>query len=125
MKLLYIGLGGFLGAGSRYLLSKWVEMKWEGLFPNGTLIVNVIGSFLLGFLMVLFIEKTAAYTNLKIMMTTGFLGAFTTFSTFSFETVMLLEDKSFLIAGLNIFSNFFLGILAVMLGITLARTLVL
>jgi CrcB protein len=122
-KIVYIGLGGFLGASSRYLISKWVEMKWENVFPSGTLVVNTLGSFLLGFLMVIFIEKTANYTNLKIILTTGFLGAFTTFSTFSFETMMLLEDQSFLIAGLNIIANFFLGLLAVMLGIFIARTL--
>jgi len=123
LKLFYIGLGGFFGAGCRYLLSKWVEIKWESIFPNGTLVVNIIGSFLLGFLMILFLEKTTDYPNLRIIITTGFLGAFTTFSTFSFETVMLLEDKSFLIAGLNIVSNLFAGILAVMLGIFLTRTL--
>jgi CrcB protein len=122
-KIVYIGLGGFLGASSRYLISKWVEMKWENVFPSGTLVVNTLGSFLLGFLMVIFIEKTANYTNLKIILTTGFLGAFTTFSTFSFETMMLLEDQSFLIAGLNVITNLFLGLLAVMLGIFIARTL--
>jgi CrcB protein len=72
--------------------------------------------------MILFFEKAIGYSNMKIIITTGFLGAFTTFSTFSFETIMLIEDKSYLIAGLNIFTNLFLGLVAVMLGIFLART---
>lgn len=122
-QILYVGLGGFLGASCRYLISKWVELKWESIFPNGTLVVNVMGSFLLGFLMILFIDKTTGSSNLKFILTTGFLGAFTTFSTFSFETIMLLENKSFVIAGINIIGNLFLGLLAVLLGIFLARAL--
>lgn len=123
LKLIYIGMGGFLGAGCRYLMTKWIEMRWKTLFPTGTLIVNIVGSFLLGFLMILFIEKTAGYSNLKILMTTGFLGAFTTFSTFSFETMILLEKNSFITAGLNILGNIFFGLSAVMIGILTARNL--
>jgi CrcB protein len=123
IKILYIGLGGFIGASCRYLLSKWIEIKWESIIPNGTMVVNALGSFLLGFLMIIFLEKVSGYSNMKIIMTTGFLGAFTTFSTFSFETMMLLEDKSYLMAGLNIFGNLFFGLLAVLLGIFAARAL--
>jgi len=121
LKILYIGIGGFMGASSRYLLSKWIEIKWDSLIPNGTLVVNTVGSFLLGFLMILFLEKVTGYTNFKILLTTGFLGAFTTFSTFSFETMMLIEKKSYLMAGINIFGNLFLGLFAVLLGIFSAR----
>jgi CrcB protein len=67
LKIIYIGLGGFFGASFRYLLSKWVEQKWESIFPNGTLVVNIIGSFLLGFLMILFFEKAIGYSNMKII----------------------------------------------------------
>ncbi len=123
LKILYIGIGGFIGASSRYLLSKWIEIKWESLVPNGTMVVNTVGSFLLGFLMILFLEKITGYSNFKILLTTGFLGAFTTFSTFSFETMMLLEEKSYLIAGFNILGNLTLGLLAVLLGIFAARVI--
>lgn len=123
LKLFYIGTGGFLGASCRYLLTKWVGTKWESIFPNGTLAVNVIGSFFLGFLMIFFLEKTTNYSGIKVFVTTGFLGAFTTFSTFSFETIMLLENRRYLIFIFNIFGNLLFCLLAVMLGIFLARTL--
>lgn len=123
LEIFYIGLGGFLGASCRFLLSKWLEIKWGSIIPNGTMVVNILGSFLLGFLMILFLEKLTGYGNLKVIMTTGFLGAFTTFSTFSFETMMLLEDKSYLLAALNIFGNLFFGLLAVFFGIIVAKFL--
>jgi len=123
LKILYIGIGGFMGASSRYLLSKWIEIKWDSLIPNGTLVVNTVGSFLIGFLMILFLEKVTGFSNLKILLTTGFLGAFTTFSTFSYETMVLLEEKSFLMAGINIFGNLTLGILAVLIGIIAGRAI--
>ena len=123
LKILYIGIGGFMGASSRYLLSRWIEIKWDSLIPNGTLVVNTMGSFLIGFLMILFLEKVTGFSNLKILLTTGFLGAFTTFSTFSYETMVLLEEKSFLMAGINIFGNLTLGILAVLIGIIAGRAI--
>ncbi|HMA58728.1 MAG TPA: fluoride efflux transporter CrcB [Halanaerobiales bacterium] len=123
LKILYIGIGGFMGASSRYLLSKWIEIKWDSLIPNGTLVVNTVGSFLIGFLMILFLEKVTGFSNLKILLTTGFLGAFTTFSTFSYETMVLLEEKSFLMAGINIFGNLTLGILAVLIGIIAGKAI--
>ncbi len=64
-----------MGASCRYLLTKWIEINWESLLPNGTLVVNAIGSFLLGFLMIVFVEKLTGLGNFKILLTTGFLGA--------------------------------------------------
>ena len=123
LKIIYVGLGGFFGASCRYLLTKWAEMKWETLFPNGTLLVNILGSFLLGALMILFVEKTTGYSNAKLLIKTGFLGAFTTFSTFSYETIMLLENKNLLTAGINIISNLFLALIAAFIGILTAKNL--
>ncbi len=123
VKILYIGLGGFLGASARYLITKWVEMKWNSLFPGGTLTVNIIGSFFLGLLMMLFLEKIVITSNLKLLLTTGFLGAFTTFSTFSYETMLLIEKESFLIAGINVISNLLLSFTAVLIGFFIAKTL--
>ena len=54
-----------MGASSRYLLSKWIEIKWDSLIPNGTLVVNTVGPFLIGFLMILFLEKVTGFSNLK------------------------------------------------------------
>lgn len=106
LKIVYIGIGGFMGASSRYLLSKWIEIKWESQVPNDTLVVNPVGSFLLGFLMIIFLEKVTGFSNLKILLTAGFLGAFTTFSTFNYQTMVLLEEKCFLMAAVNVFGNF-------------------
>ncbi|MDI3546472.1 MAG: fluoride exporter [Halanaerobiales bacterium] len=123
IKLIYIGLGGFFGAVSRYSISKWVESRWDSTLPFGTLIVNVLGSFLLGFLMTFFLEKGFSQPHLRVALTTGFLGALTTFSTFSYETMMLLEDKEILFAGINILANLIMGLIFVMIGIIIARTL--
>lgn len=123
LKLMCIGLGGFLGAISRYSISKWVETRWEVVLPYGTLIVNITGSFLLGLIMTLFMEKGIEYPYLKTAITTGFLGALTTFSTFGYETMMLFEDKEFILAGVNVFANLIFGLIFVMLGILIGKTI--
>lgn len=123
LKLIYIGFGGFLGAISRYSISKWVETRWESVFPYGTLAVNMIGSFLLGLIMTIFLEKGITHPYLRVAITTGFLGALTTFSTFGYETMMLLEDKEVLFAGVNILANLILGLISVMIGIIIGRTI--
>ncbi|SFL75820.1 fluoride efflux transporter CrcB [Halanaerobium salsuginis] len=122
-KLIFIGCGGFLGAISRYLISKWVETSFESILPFGTLAVNVLGSFLLGFLMTFFLTKAPVYPELRTAITTGFLGALTTFSTFGYETVMLLEDKNIFFASLNVLSNLIIGLLFITAGIMLARAI--
>ncbi|ACL70841.1 fluoride efflux transporter CrcB [Halothermothrix orenii] len=120
MTLIFIGLGGFLGALARYGITRWAETKWEGLMPYGTLLANVIGSFLLGLLMSIFLEKNI-HPGIKVGLTTGFLGAFTTFSTFGYETASLIIKNNIPTAGLNIFANLFLGLLFVFMGIYLGK----
>ncbi|SDC50729.1 MULTISPECIES: fluoride efflux transporter CrcB [unclassified Candidatus Frackibacter] len=121
LKLFYIGLGGFFGAISRYTISKWMA-QWNSTFPYGTFTVNILGSFLLGFLMTIFFEKTTISPYLRVAITTGFLGALTTFSTFAYETMSLFEDKEILLANINIFSNLIIGLIFVLAGIFLGRT---
>lgn len=123
LKLISIGIGGFLGAISRYLISKWATTQGESILPYGTLMANLIGSFLLGFLLTIFLEKTTTYPYLQVALTTGFLGALTTFSTFSYETITLIQDKGLLWANINIFSNLILGLICVMAGILLGKTI--
>ncbi len=102
--VLFVGAGGFLGAVLRFLLSTFIQRSVNTLFPVGTLSVNVLGSFIIGFLALYFEEVIAP--EYKALAVTGFLGALTTFSTFSYETVSMLQSgeyyKAFLNVGLNV-----------------------
>jgi len=119
--LLCIGIGGFIGAVSRYAVSGWVH-KWAGSgFPYGTLSVNIAGSFLLGFFLTLVNTKIILPYEFKNFIAVGILGAFTTFSTFSYETVMQLQSSLFLAAILNILLNVILALIALWLGMITAR----
>ena len=121
-KILLVGLGGFCGAVARYFVSGFM-LKVSAAFPWGTLVVNVLGSFLLGFLMALVTETLAISPNERLFLAIGFLGSFTTFSTFIYETNSLLEEGEFLLAGVNLFSSLLLGLFGLRLGIWLARVL--
>jgi CrcB protein len=121
MQLLYIGFFGALGCVSRYLVSGWTYQMVGRSLPYGTLAVNVIGSFLLGLLMEGSLRSTLLTPEIRLGVTVGFMGGFTTFSTFSFETIRLIEEGSFLHAGANILLNVFVCILFAALGIYLAR----
>lgn len=118
-KFIIIGIGGFFGAITRYYLSGFVQ-NWftnyqDTIFPVGTLAVNIIGCFLLGLFSGLLVERTSD-PSYRFLINVGFLGALTTFSTFSLETWNLIEDKELLISFLNIFLSCTIGLLAVWLG---------
>ena len=117
--LLAVGTGGFLGATSRFALSGWIQRMAGSSFPYGTLTVNVLGSFLIGFLLLYFEQSIAPHQKALIM--TGFLGALTTFSTFSLETVLMLQQNLYLRALSNISLNVLLCAMATLLGMMLFR----
>lgn len=121
MKILYIGVGGFLGAISRYFTSKYVNAFFGDKLPLGTVFVNITGSFVLGFLYVLSIEKLSISDDMRLFIGVGFLGAYTTFSTFSVEFVNLLSDGSYFSAGLYWILNVIFSIVFAIVGIYLAR----
>jgi len=116
-----VGAGGFLGAISRFLLAAGVQKFAGSSFPYGTLTVNVVGSFIIGFLF-LYFEQTISPTQ-KALFVTGFLGALTTFSTFSLETVLMLQNSLYLKALANVSLNAVLSIAATLLGMMLFRRL--
>ncbi|MDR3599096.1 MAG: fluoride efflux transporter CrcB [Desulfosporosinus sp.] len=119
--IMVIAFGGALGALSRYGLGFWISSKWSQGFPLGTFIINITGAFLLGFLNILFIEKLTISPLWRLGIGIGFLGAYTTFSTFSYEVIMLLEEGSLLTAGLYTLLSVSIGFAGVALGVGLAR----
>ncbi|AFM41597.1 camphor resistance protein CrcB [Desulfosporosinus acidiphilus SJ4] len=123
MSIIVIALGGALGALSRYGLGLWVSSKWGQGFPLGTFLINITGAFLLGFLNILFIERLTLSSLWRLGIGVGFLGAYTTFSTFSYEAIMLLEGGSILTAGLYTVLTVIIGFAAAALGVGLARIL--
>ena len=119
--LLAIAVGGALGALARYGLSVGVSASLGPNFPFGTLAVNLLGSVAMGICFVLFVERSGVSPELRLGIMTGFLGAFTTFSTFSLETLHLL-DAGRLVAGIvNIIGSVVLCVLGCWGGISLAR----
>ena len=119
--LLAVGTGGFVGAVLRFLISGWVQKLSPTLFPVGTLSVNVIGSFLIGFL-ALYFESVVAPQQ-KALVITGMLGALTTFSTFSLETATMLQSGLWGRVSMNITLNVFFCVVATLLGMVLFRRL--
>lgn len=121
--ILVIALGGALGALSRYGLGFWIASRWNQGFPLGTFIINLTGAFLLGFLNIVFIEKLTVSPLWRLGIGIGFLGSYTTFSTFGYEVIMLLERGSLLTAGLYTLFSVSIGFVGVALGVGLARIL--
>ncbi len=117
-----VGIGGFFGSICRYLLARFSASLLGISFPYGTFIINVSGSFILGVLATLVGDKYFPSSDqIRLLLAVGFLGAYTTFSTFEYETHALLEDGGWFLAMANIFGSVFLGLVAVRLGIVFAR----
>jgi len=115
VSLAVIALGGALGAVCRYLAGAWVQGMSDGAFPWGTWSVNLAGSLAIGFAMV-WLSHTLASAELRLFVAMGFLGSFTTFSTFSLETVELLREGLWLRAGAYSIGSLVLGVVAVVAG---------
>jgi fluoride exporter len=123
MNYLMIGAGGFFGAVTRYAVAAWIGQRWGRTFPLGTFVVNISGSFLIGLLMTLLTERFIASPQWRLLLVVGFLGAYTTFATFEYETGALLKDSEWLLGGLNVVCSVIAGFTALKLGEVIAKSI--
>ena len=123
MTLLLVGAGGFFGAISRYAIDGAVTQVTGGRFPWGTLLINISGSFVLGLLFALAVERTTLPESIRAPILIGFIGAYTTFSTFTLETWRLVEAGNVAAAIANIAGSVLLGMVAIVAGLTLGRAI--
>jgi CrcB protein len=121
--ILYIGLGSFSGGIARFLLSKYVQDKVMLSFPFGTFIVNVLGCFIIGMLYGLFDAGHLMNNNLRLFLTVGFCGGFTTFSTFMNENYQLLKDENYFYFVLYATLSFFVGLVMLYFGNLITKQL--
>ena len=121
--VILIAFFGALGCLTRYVLSGWVYRALGGVFPTGTLVVNIVGAFCIGLIMEFSLRSALIPPSLRIGLTIGFLGGLTTFSTFSYETFRLLEDGELVIALANVLLSVVACLVFTWLGILTARSL--
>lgn len=115
MRIIYIGLGGFLGAVMRYMIARYFN-QFVASFPLGTFVVNVVGSFILGFFLYAVNFGKTISPNFRDFLAIGFIGAFTTMSTFAYESFRLFENKEFFYFSLNLFFTIFSCLVAIFIG---------
>ena len=121
IRYLLVLIGGGTGAMARYAAGSAIMTRFGGTFPLGTLVINVTGSFLIGFLMTMLTERFKLDPNWRLLLVVGFLGGYTTFSSFEWETYSTLRDGARWMGALNVVSSVMLGYAAVWLGAILAR----
>jgi CrcB protein len=122
-RYLAVAAGGALGAMARYFLNNSALSRIATPFPTATFIINITGSFILGFFLTLVTERLSVSPYLRVAVAVGFVGAYTTFSTFEYETVVLVRERGYFLAFLYVASSFIIGFAAVWSGIILARKL--
>jgi fluoride exporter len=115
-KYFVVGIGGFVGAIARFWLGGYISNKLGTRFPYGTFVINCTGSFLIGLILTLLAERTHWSPNWGYLIPTGSIGAYTTFSTFEYETLRNIQDGEFLVASLNVALSVLVGFVSVWLG---------
>ena len=115
-----VGTGGFLGSVARFLISRFIELKYPASFPYGTFAVNVAGCLLIGILYGLTVKNVTS-PELRLLFATGFCGGFTTFSTFSYEFLTLMQDSQFYYAFLYVAGSVLIGFIAAWMGFNLTK----
>jgi CrcB protein len=122
-KFVLISLGAVFGANARYWIGDWAAQKWGASFPLGTLLINVSGSFVLGLFMTLATERFLIDPRWRLLVAVGFLGAYTTFSTYTYESLSLILKGEWLSGTLNLLGSAVLGIIAAVCGVYLGKLL--
>ena len=123
MAYLWIALGAIVGASARYFLSGVIARNFSAVFPFGTLIINITGSLVLGFFLILATERVFLAPRWRSLIAIGFCGSYTTFSTFAFETFACMEQGEWLLMVVNIIASNVLCLAAVLAGAAIARGL--
>ncbi len=123
LTVLWISLGAVLGANARYFLSRWTARHADPTFPYGTLLINMSGSFVLGFFMIWTTERVLADPRWRLLIAIGFCGSYTTFSSYAFETMAYFEQGHWTLLAANFMANNLLSLAAVLGGAMLARAL--
>ena len=123
MQLLLIGIGGLCGTIARYLLDGWITDATRTTFPWGILVVNASGSFAIGLLYVLTVERGVLPAELRAPFGIGFLGGYTTFSTFMLDSLRLAQDRAWPLAVANLAGSVLLGLVAVLAGVALGKAI--
>ncbi|HEX5075529.1 MAG TPA: fluoride efflux transporter CrcB [Gemmatimonadaceae bacterium] len=116
----YVALGSAVGGASRFALSSVIQQR-AGTFPVGTLVINITGSLVLGFVMRYALGSTSVSAETRALLTTGFCGGYTTFSTFSYETIALVEDGDYRRAAFYVVASVVLSLAATFLGLAAAN----
>jgi CrcB protein len=123
MSYLWIALGAVLGASARYFLSSYVARLFSAAFPYGTLLINVTGSLLLGFFLILTSERMLVHPRWRMLVAVGFCGSYTTSSSYAFETFAYIEQGQWLLMVLNVLASNALCLASVLVGAAIARSL--
>ncbi len=123
VKYWMVGIGGFIGAIARFALGSYIGNRMGSRFPYGTFVINISGSFLIGFILTVLAQRTDASPNWRYLIPIGFIGAYTTFSTFEYETLRTVQDGQILIGLANISLSVIAGFAAVWVGVIAGRAL--
>jgi fluoride exporter len=123
LKYLMVGLGGCLGSILRFWLGSYIGGRLGSRFPYGTFVINVTGSFLIGMVLTLLAEKTQWGPNWRYLIPIGFIGGYTTFSTFEYETLRLVQDGQMVTAMLNVVGSVVVGFAGVWAGVVAGRSI--
>jgi CrcB protein len=121
--ILVISLGGILGANTRYFVSLYVAERLGTAFPYSTFVINVTGSLIIGFFLTLISERYSVDPLWRLFFATGFLGAYTTFSSYAYEAAQLIRDGSYVLAFVYLFGSVLAGMVGVFAGIVAAERL--